>query len=1240
MVPSKSVVPVRLGPARRRWPLAVGTIVAMLGCDGFAEAARRAPLAPPPNDDCTGAITIPSTAFPVLTSPVNVTEATPAGSVNGEGDENILLCTTIESTIWYKFTPTASGQYVFSTCASRAPGNSLNDTVIGVFDSTAGACPQTTEMACNDDGPCAGTARTSQASVVLTAGTTYFVVAGHWAGDAVTATDTIGTGNNTIQIQVDRSPGPSNDTCSSPTPLTLDRIVSGTSAGASNDYRSPAACFTGAGQIITSANGPDVVFSFLPPTTDSYSFRYVQDDSAAALRGRSPVLYLANNCPAPDPTTEISGCLKGANRMDDQLTGNGNRSEEVNCVPLTAGATYYLFFDDAFAASPGGPLAVEVTRCRPESEPNDAPATATRYVPNAGCFMEGATVPSGPGSDVDFYDLGAPPAGSKIFAGVDAAASNTSDYEMRITTATDTLGYDDDDGTSWVGSEAPVVAGPIAPGGEIYARVNGKPASAGQEPYLLFARIETGAPQPESTSTFPDYDPTFLSITNGLVYGATHVTGGFVSGVMAAQDDVDCFRFVAHVGDNLVAFSDNNPTRARGTITNVWPVLHTADGDPPPANTRFSGQVVRNSGMPGPTPGLTGTTPSATSEFMHYRARYTGAYTICFTPTQDDASTENPPAVAYPLPYQGSLSLNCGPIPGPAAADVAIAVAGPAGPVRTGSIVSYTITLTNTDTTGIAQDVDLVDSLPTGVLFLSLTTDDGFSGRNTDCVGVPTPGTNDAAIDCTTYSIAPGARVTYTVTVQVANCLGAGQTLVNPASITSFTTDANAANDSSSWSFTTSEDGTCNVLLCDAGACVVNACKVNDHCVAGACVADDLSCDDHSVCTDDSCDPLWVDSPTDHSPCINDATNRGDRCSDGNDCTYDRCDPVAFCIFPPMPVGTACNDFLNCTNNDVCDGSGVCAGKSVCDDGKPCTDDFADEANLCACTNTVLSQGTACEDGDRCTVGTTCDGLGGEAVHCINPTGTLNCDDNNLCTNDSCAPATGCVHANNTVPCNDGSLCTSGDTCINGLCTGVAVVCNDNNVCTTDSCNIATGCVFTNNTIACSDSNSCTTGDTCGGGTCHPGVVAPNGTACDDGNACTSTDVCTAGVCRGAVNTLGCSDGNDCTDFDRCSNGVCAGTPNNSHCHSGPDPCASSGYCGASGCLYKSANVATAPSFTANRVDGLDVERLARAWNTATTDPLYDPGVDLDGTPGVDAGDFHTLMVAFGRTCVTSGAQP
>jgi len=1092
-----------------------------------------APMAAPSNDDCTGAVVISPGSLPYVSPTVDITDATPQ-----EVDEGLHTCASggADRTVWYSFTPTITGAYVVSTCNVTATGSTVYDTVLSIFSSSGGACPESgAALACNDSAACAGAIAGAPyvdqgtASAVLTAGNTYFFVVGHWAPD----TGGVSAGYENVAISVVLSPAPSNDACgvggASATPLTLGQVTHGTTESATNDYRSAAGCFTGVGQIASSSNGLDVVFSFTPPANGKYNFRYVQDDTAAALRSQSPVLYLTDNCPAPNPGAAVGGCIAAANRMNDQTTGNGNRSEEINCVSLTAGTPYYLFFDDRFTGNLGGPLDVEVTSCLPEVEPNDDIATATPY---PGCAAIGSITTA---ADVDFWSVGTPPAGSKLFAGVQGAAANSSDFAMQITNTTDTLGFDDNDGTSWIGSNAPVIGGVFADGNPLYVRIS---APAASEPYHLYWAVETGTAQNEVDTP-----------SNGTLGGNSNLVtgGGFVKGIMATATDLDCFRFVASKGDNLGVFSDANPGRLGGTITNNWGrffILNPGNG---PVSNPFIGQVLRNNLTPSPGV-LNGTSPSVTSEFYDARARYTGTYWVCYTPVNETGSaTPDPPASAYPLPYQGAITSNCAPLPAPSSriTDLSVTKSGPAGPVNTGDVVEYTITVTN-NSNDIAQEVDLIDQLPSNLNYLSLSVldSDGFGLSNFNVKDLPSPGTADAPIDIVNYSMAPGATTTYFLLAQVANCSGAGATIENTATISSASSDPDSSNNSSTWSFSTSENGLCQDLLCDASGCITNACTVNDHCDAGQCVSDPKNCDDNSLCTDDSCDPSATGEP-----CINDSSQLGDLCFDGNDCTFDTCDPLTFCAFPPRPAGIACDDFLGCTNGDQCDGAGGCVGLSVCDDGLPCTDDFADEGNACACDNPLSFPGTVCDDGNACTTGTTCDGSGGSASAC-NGGAAVDCNDNNPCTDDSCDSVLGCVHTNNSSACDDGNACTTGDTCGGGTCNGGgAVDCNDNNPCTDDTCDSGTGCGHSNNSNACDDGNACTIGDTCGGGscgagapvtcsasdqchvagTCNPGTglcsdpAAADGTVCDDGNAATHGDACTAGVCTGST----CDSAND-----------------------------------------------------------------------------------------------------------------
>jgi subtilisin-like proprotein convertase family protein len=210
--------------------------------------------------------------------------------------------------------------------------------------------------------------------------------------------------------------------------------------------------------------------------------------------------------------------------------------------------------------------------------------------------------------------------------------------------------------------------------------------------------------------------------------------------------------------------------------------------------------------------------------------------------------------------------------------------------------------------------------------------------------------------------------------------------------------------------------------------------------------------------------------------------------------------------------------------------SAACSGDAECNDNNVCTTDTCNPATGCVNTNNT----NPCNDGNACTTNDTCGG------------GTCNggsppvCNDNNVCTTDTCSPASGCVFTNNTNPCNDGNACTTNDTCGGGTCNGGAPpVCNDNNACTTDTCSPASGCVFTNNTNPCDDGNACTTNDTCGGGTCTGGAPP----VCNDGNVCT-TDTCSPATgCVFTNNTNPCNDGAACTTNDTCGGGTCSGTP-------------------------------------------------------------------------------------------------
>ena len=89
------------------------------------------------------------------------------------------------------------------------------------------------------------------------------------------------------------------------------------------------------------------------------------------------------------------------------------------------------------------------------------------------------------------------------------------------------------------------------------------------------------------------------------------------------------------------------------------------------------------------------------------------------------------------------------------------------------------------------------------------------------------------------------------------------------------------------------------------------------------------------------------------------------------------------------------------------------------------------------------------------------------------------CNDGNPCTIDSCSNKK-CVYASakDGTKCDDGNVCNGADTCQKGKCTaGATLNCNDNNPCTTDSCDKVLGCV----------NKAVTDGTKCGVGACNSG---------------------------------------------------------------------------------------------------------------------------------------------------------
>ena len=183
-----------------------------------------------------------------------------------------------------------------------------------------------------------------------------------------------------------------------------------------------------------------------------------------------------------------------------------------------------------------------------------------------------------------------------------------------------------------------------------------------------------------------------------------------------------------------------------------------------------------------------------------------------------------------------------------------------------------------------------------------------------------------------------------------------------------------------------------------------------------------------------------------------------------------------------------------------------------------------------------LADGEPCDDGDACTTGERC-----VAGVCL-PTAPLDCDDDNVCSDDTCSPEVGCVHLANLATCDDGDPCTTGDRCSVGICRPGGATCDDDNPCTRDSCAPDGRCSnVADDDLLCEDASACTAGDFCRGGVCISGL----------GDGCAESDPCVAVACGDdgltceleMLNGIGCDDGDACTTNDTCQGGLCRAGP-------------------------------------------------------------------------------------------------
>jgi hypothetical protein len=280
-------------------------------------------------------------------------------------------------------------------------------------------------------------------------------------------------------------------------------------------------------------------------------------------------------------------------------------------------------------------------------------------------------------------------------------------------------------------------------------------------------------------------------------------------------------------------------------------------------------------------------------------------------------------------------------------------------------------------------------------------------------------------------------------------------------------------------------------------------------------------------------------------------------CPASTACASSYCDPKSrVCKVKPLPAGTDCSGDDKCSGK-TCDGAGTCiANPVVCTPLDQCHVAGTCDPSTGTCSNPQADFGTNCNDGDACTTGDHC--VQGECTG--TPVVCEQVDDPHGCWNQPyCDKSTGsCVAATpkaSGTACDDGNKCHLNSTCDgNGVCAaGSTKTCGDGAGGCPQKCDAGSGeCVPGEDGDSCLPNGIgvCQTGVCQGGGcvavpkpvgtTCFADFIPPLG-PCEVG-LCDADGSCSARA--GASDGASCDpdDLGDCQSGGVCQSGVCQPT--------------------------------------------------------------------------------------------------
>ena len=1018
---------------------------------------------------------------------------------------------------------------------------------------------------------------------------------------------------------------PANDTCAGAVPLTLNLVTKGTTLGANDDYQTPAttSCYAGIGQTPTTAPGRDVVYSFTAPAAGKYTIEIIQQAPGDAIRTQNEVLY-QTDC----ANSGTVNCIKGINRPQSAAfstsTGSSNnQSEALDCIPMTSGQTVYVVFDDAspgkcsnnnhacFADSDcatgatcvpslnaGGAMSLEVRPCNPEVEPNDTPAQATPLVcgmigestaaPAAHCYLGTRagrvctrsgfleqTLPNSnmrcsisnaqcivdlatgigncalPGelcqqqTDLDCdprCDVG-PNAGKTCttqafcnpVSDQGATCAGTCQIESRcIINATNA-----DTGIACT----PVCVGGLFPG-RYCSALSGCPGGGvcTTTPAVVTPGNTCATTGQTCSRIYNEGDDDFYSL------GVVPVGNAIFAGVDAkASNDYD-FRMRVTNDTQTLQFDDDDVTSRGGSNA---PTIAGALGDGTPAYVKVSRTQPRQS--------------STYELYAHVRPPLAAAQ----LEDENVSPTGNDNYFLWP----GDL-LACNPVTAGGYVRGTFAYNQDTDCfkflVNKGDLMDWFGAANPQRTAGGTSLVDIpqplvYDAEPAGIS----NTGFGANARKNTTANVQQPSLN--ALSPAVTSSYFQWRASYTGMLEV--CYFAASQFLSQGAPSypnnwSGSMTVNCGPVQNAGPGTTTAD----VAVTKTGPVgPVATGDFVDYTITmtnnGTEIAQEVSFDDTldanltfiGLTVDDTLGGNNVACYSLPTAGLNDAPINCINASmaPGSTTTYVLTVQVNNCIGDGVTIANTATITTVSTDPDPSNDSATANFTTVAAANNGCTDIVCNSgvciANLCTANDQCVAG--ACQSGapPNCNDNSLCtDDSCSSAVGCINDSSQAGdlCDDFNACTDNACDPTLFCVFPpkSSSTTCDDGLTCTLSDHCDGaGTCGGLSV-CDDANACTDDFADETNACACSHapsaGGSACNDNNACTgtvaAQDACdGAGLCVGGQPV----VCDDSNACT-TDTCDPAL--GCIYTpIVCDDGNACNGVETCSTatGCVAGTP-------------------------------------------------------------------------------------------------